>query len=276
MWKFISKFIPSIASFFFWVGLQMTGIIIPWLGYFLIGLAVLLLLIPAWPYIKQGKFKKGANKMLIVLGALIILGGVFGGGFLIKSQLDFNGENSTIITNTPIISNTPVSTTFKIPTFMDLSKVDKSQKFVFSLGEGGISTGETLEILENGKKTAINLGGVTFDMYVTNGKFYVDTSLYGGEGYFPVQIKGNEFLIKPENWDKNYDETALEVINQDRDIVFQLIYESQYHIVMNGIFPFPGGVVIADKLGFRMGAYNVPHLNPIFKYPSSQYLGQRR
>ena len=52
MRKTVIKFIPSVAVFLFWVGYQMTGIVIPWLGYLLITLAVLLLLIPAGSWIR--------------------------------------------------------------------------------------------------------------------------------------------------------------------------------------------------------------------------------
>lgn len=40
------------------------------------------------PLRKRISLKKGANKMWIVIGGLIIIGGIIGGGFLIKSQLD--------------------------------------------------------------------------------------------------------------------------------------------------------------------------------------------
>lgn len=53
MWKTISKFIPTLVTILFWVGLQMSGIVIPWLGYLLMGLAVLLLLIPGWSLVKR-------------------------------------------------------------------------------------------------------------------------------------------------------------------------------------------------------------------------------
>lgn len=162
----------------------------------------------------------------------------------------------------------------KIPTFMDLSKVNPSQEMTLSLD--GLSVIATLKEMEGGLKRTISLKGVSFVAYVSNGKFYVDTSLYGGRGISPVVIKGNEFLVKPPNWDKNYDENALEVINQDGDPILQLIYDTQHHIVMYGIFPYPGGVAVVDKSGFTMDdSFKVLHLRPMFKYPSSSYLGQR-
>ncbi len=57
MVKTVIKFVPTLVSILFWVGLQVSGIVIPWLGYSLMGLAVILLLIPGWPYIRRIHFQ---------------------------------------------------------------------------------------------------------------------------------------------------------------------------------------------------------------------------
>jgi hypothetical protein len=57
MWKKIAKFAPAIASFLGGCGLEMSGIEIPWLGYSLMIAAILLLAIPAWPYLKRIHFQ---------------------------------------------------------------------------------------------------------------------------------------------------------------------------------------------------------------------------
>jgi hypothetical protein len=49
----IIPYIPSIASFLIGGGLQVSGIQIPWLGYSLIALGVILLIIPSWSLIKR-------------------------------------------------------------------------------------------------------------------------------------------------------------------------------------------------------------------------------
>lgn len=54
----IIQYIPAIATFLIGVGLQVSGIVIPWLGYSLMGLGVLLLLIPGWPFIKNIRVQK--------------------------------------------------------------------------------------------------------------------------------------------------------------------------------------------------------------------------
>ena len=57
MFRKISKFIPAFASFLIGVGLQVSGIKIPWLGYGLMVLGGILLIIPAWPYLSKLKLQ---------------------------------------------------------------------------------------------------------------------------------------------------------------------------------------------------------------------------
>ena len=201
---------------------------------------------------------KGRIKLVIFyISIILIVIGFIG----IVTQMNFKSEPSATIQTTQSIKNV---TTSKTQTFIDLSKVDPAQEITFSLGENGISMGYILADLENGTKTAANLGGVTFNVYVTNGKFYVDTSLYDVGGS-PIIIKGNEFLVKPSNWDKNYDANALEVVNQSGDAIFQLIYESQYHIVINGIFLLPNGQIVqaSNSGSIRLQLFSKCSFNPM-------------
>jgi hypothetical protein len=86
------KIIGAIVAFLFWVGLQLSGFINLPLAILLWCICVGLLSWSAWPLRKRISIKKGANKMLIVLGCLIVIGGIVGGGFLIKSQLNIKGN----------------------------------------------------------------------------------------------------------------------------------------------------------------------------------------
>lgn len=63
-----SLLIKSIPSISFWIiagGLEVSGIEIPWLGYTLIGLGAILLLIPAWPYIRGKKGNVGRDNIQV-------------------------------------------------------------------------------------------------------------------------------------------------------------------------------------------------------------------
>lgn len=62
MLRGIIKFIPAIASFLIGVGLQVSGIEIPLLGYSLMILGGLLLIIPLWPIIRKPKMISNPDK----------------------------------------------------------------------------------------------------------------------------------------------------------------------------------------------------------------------
>ena len=83
----------------------------------------------------------------------------------------------------------------------------------------------------------------------------------------------------PQNWDFNSDGNAIEIVNQNQQPIFQLIYKSQYYIVINGYLYYPGGFTFVDEDGRMIqNPQTVPvdySLAPIFKYPSSKYPGQR-
>lgn len=58
MGKGILRFLPAIGTFSVGVGLEMSGIEIPWLGYGLMGLGAVLLIIPLYPYVKRIRLQK--------------------------------------------------------------------------------------------------------------------------------------------------------------------------------------------------------------------------
>src|SRR4030043_574088 len=113
MWRKIRPFLPSVVSVLFWVGLQMSGLQIQWLGYVIMGLAVILLLIPSWPGIKQitsnWKYKTPIRLMLVI--AVIVL--VSGLDFMLYSAQVPKQPNNPMIELVPYpnpISNAPSNT----------------------------------------------------------------------------------------------------------------------------------------------------------------------
>ena len=80
----------------------------------------------------------------------------------------------------------------------------------------------------------------------------------------------------PSNWDHNSNERGFEVIDEKGRPVFQYYYKSPYHIVFNGIFPFPGGLMLANENGTVINP-RLPAtftLKRIFRYPSWEYPGK--
>jgi hypothetical protein len=228
-----------------------------------------------WSVFRQ---RKGA-KMIFGLGILFVVGGLV----MIVTQLDFRAstpspQTTTPPTTTPLVTS-PTST-FKFPTFVDASEINPSQEVDIWLGENGIcSTYKWSDFTSNTTTpmTIASLGGtIPFRPHVFGAKLYLDVSVYGGKDFTPIAITNNVATVLPPNWDKNHDDYAYEVINANGDPIFQLIYKTQFSIVVNGVFPFPGGVVVADNSGFRLNApFETLHLKPIFKYPSKGNEGVR-
>ena len=158
------------------------------------------------------------------------------------------------------------------PTFRE-----RIETVTFSLGGGGLHVGYSLSALEKGPVEPFNFGGSKpVRVYAENGKLYADVAVYGGPNRAPIEVKHNEFVVRPPNWDRNSSHTALEIVNQSQVPIFQLIYKTPSHIVFNGIFPYPGGLILANDQGMLINP-TLPttfRLKRIFKYPSWKYPGQ--
>ena len=166
------------------------------------------------------------------------------------------------------------------PTFQE--KIDN---VLIELGERGMGAGYKFDKLKESKVTPFYLGGYApITLYVENNRLYADFKLYGGKSEPPIEIVRNEFKVRIPGWDKNYNLEALEFVDKEYNPMFQLIYKTKSHIVIKGIFPFPGGIIFAGEKGARLintsaleKDPNIPRsfvLKRIFKYPSSKYFGQ--
>jgi F0F1-type ATP synthase assembly protein I len=220
-------------------------------------------------------FKTKRRIGLVILGCIMVPALVFVG---------FNfGKPTTIATNARLAENNSpqispsISLPLKIPTFIDASQINPAENVTLQIG--GIYVEYKWSDFQNGLTRTFNLApGVPFKVWAENGRIYVDTAIYSGSPEAaPIEIHGTSFVVKPSDWDRNYNDYAFEVVNATGDPVFQFIYESQFHIVMYGIFPLPGGgLVWADKSGILLNPdpFRTFHLQRLFKYPSSKYLGQ--
>ena len=120
------------------------------------------------------------------------------------------------------------------------------------------------------------LGDIPAFLYVEGNKPYVDVDILTPPGEPPVRLRHNRLMNRPDFWDMNSDKTALEVVNEKQQPVFQFIYKSPSHIVIYGLF-FNGYV---PWLAYEGGIRSTPKLDPyplrtIFKYPSSDHPGER-
>jgi len=154
---------------------------------------------------------------------------------------------------------------------------EKIENYTFSLGAGGVSVTYTIDALRTGPKAPFEFGDYhPVWVYLENEKLFANCDFYDGPGLSPVEVRKNEFVVRPANWDRNFSSTALEIVDSHENPVFQFIYKTPSHIVVNGIFPYPGRVVLANENGMLIRP-TVPanfRLRRIFKYPSWKYPGQ--
>lgn len=156
----------------------------------------------------------------------------------------------------------------KEPTF----KEDRDN-LMFSLG-GGMTCGYSVEQLRKGPATPFNFGGhLPIKVYLKGRKLFADVEVFPGAGLPPIKIIGNKLSGLPPNWDSNKNESALEIVNQNFVPVYQFIYKNDGHVVLNGVFPFPSGVVLADagKMVINPTMPAKLSLARLFKYPSWKY-----
>lgn len=159
----------------------------------------------------------------------------------------------------------------KKPTFS--KKVDN---VLFSLGERGMTSGYKKDELKTPREPFNFRGYKPVVLYIKDDNLFADVKIYSGSGFPPIEIIQNEISNIPPTWDSNSNEKAIEIVTQDKIPVYQFIYKSEFHIVMNGIFPYPGSFIVANENGAR----DDPELafafklKPIFKYPSWKYPGE--
>jgi hypothetical protein len=158
---------------------------------------------------------------------------------------------------------------------------ERVDRAYFSLGEGGGTAAFSLaELQERPWEPFIFGGDKPVRIYAEERNIYADFTVWDGVGQSLIEVRRNEFMVRPSRGDRNSNQNALEVVNTNNMPIFQMIYKTESHIVVNGVFPIPGGIAIADQFGFRSERWErISQLKPlsikrIFKYPSWKYPGQ--
>jgi len=179
------------------------------------------------------------------------------------------GNNNTVTINpaTPIAH--PPEPTFH----------EKSETVSFSLGEGGVTVGYSIEQLRKKSATPFMFGNFPpVTLSVKGNILKVDVKVWNGNGNPHIEVRDNEFTVRVPGCDKNSNTNALEVVNANGVVLFQLIRKSSTNVVINGIIPSPAGLILAGPNGTILGASQSKldqfRLKPIFKYPAWKYPGQ--
>jgi hypothetical protein len=113
---------------------------------------------------------------------------------------------------------------------------------------------------------------------VDNKQFVVDATLFVGAGHGSVEIIKNELHKNIPEWDRCFDATALEVVDENFVPVFQMTYTTPNDIVIYGIFHAEDTTVVAAPKGrliIHPSSEAVTEseypVKALFKYPSRRY-----
>ncbi len=144
------------------------------------------------------------------------------------------------------------------------------QKYFIMLGENGLSGSATVEGLKTGVKPFEGFPIRVFAKETDNDLHYEITVW---QGVRAIVVTDNEFSLPVPHLDRNYDNRALEIVDDNQGPILQVIWKTPSQLVINGIFPMQGNkVYIADDKGFR--PWRGERIKPLFKYPSRRFQGQ--
>jgi hypothetical protein len=148
---------------------------------------------------------------------------------------------------------------------------EKIDRYFFSIGEGGLTADATVEGLKKGSKP---FAGFPLTVFAKDDDDRVHYRVHIWNGLMPLEVTDGEFALNQPNLDRNYDNTALEIVDEKESPLLQVIWKTPSHLVINGVFRMQDGhIVIADINGWRPMKPG-DHIKPLFKYPSRRFQGQ--
>lgn len=158
--------------------------------------------------------------------------------------------------------------------------------------QDGRGYGVPIRTSKNGRGvlTITNPEGRIFDLFNENmltikrdNTIKVSAKFRNREGEIVAEMINNEWELNTNNFYKrNYSKNALEVIDNEGRVVFNVIIEEN-EVILQGIFYGKDGshLTFADSLGSIVMTYNTDgkgpdvRIAPIFRYPSNRYFGER-
>jgi len=112
--------------------------------------------------------------------------------------------------------------------------------------------------------------------YVEDGKIYVDALLDVGIGKKPLRLVHNDLRDRPPRWDRNFDGSAIEIVDENLVPRFQLIYKDKLTAQLCGVFRFGdrAAVINSQNVHYFQNSYeNAVDIHRVFEYPSRLHLG---
>jgi hypothetical protein len=148
---------------------------------------------------------------------------------------------------------------------------EKIGTYFVNLGENGFSTSVFAESLRAGNQPFTGVP-ITFFLKGNDDKIHYRIAIWSG--FKQVEVTDNEFVLNQPFWDRNFDKSALEIVDENQNPILQVIWKTPSHLVVNGIFKTQdGSISIADTKGFRPFKLG-DKIKPLFKYPSRRFQGE--
>ena len=149
---------------------------------------------------------------------------------------------------------------------------------------GGMATrwpvgSEELESAPDRPSPVILPGGRIVIPYIRNNRVYVKTQTPFGDANKTIQMNNEWPGTTHPGWDKNFDTTSFEIVDDKMLPVLQVRYDAADAIEVYGIFVAPNGSITVafgdDTKGTAPGIPmpQLPERKAWFKYPSSQHPG---
>jgi hypothetical protein len=183
-------------------------------------------------------------------------------------------------TSPPVILDKQTAGPLDEPTKHPRRFTERSSTLTIVAGTGRI----TLPATESKEPVQMSSGGMEpFSARLCGGLLCIDADIYAGVDRRPIKVRNTEIIDRPADWDKNWDDKGVEIVNERGDPVFQLEYVDDSTASVKGLFLTSGTVVICDDSGAwrptpvlalkrKPEKYSIA---PLFKYPSKDFLGKR-
>jgi len=163
--------------------------------------------------------------------------------------------------------------TVTTPTFRSAMVATPGTSFAFGGLEVGLSGRGVPMLIE---------GQIPFTVYIEKGRLFCDVKVFSLGSHDPITIKHNVIESLPSGWDYNSNDRGLEIVNDAKQPMFQMYYETPTIIRVEGIIVVPPMVFFAQGESLVTIAFASPvlpeaiasfKLDRIFKYPSAMFQG---
>jgi hypothetical protein len=162
--------------------------------------------------------------------------------------------------------------------------MNMSEDFVVKLGSNTFSTNAQALAQGFDPVSVLNLGSSwPFQIGFSNGKMSISANITNSNNEVIAYIENDSWKsVSPNSMeigDRNYNVYAFEIVDLNTIPIFNVEILGSNTIQISGVFNMAGGkVLISDNGGGIIGnpsEQNITqNLVPIFKYPSSEYLGE--